>query len=171
MTADPLALAIFTAASLRSAHQKRRQATMAGNARGFTLIELMVTVAVIAILAAIAMPSYSDYVKRGKIPQATSNLASMRVKLEQYFQDTRTYVGSCAAGTVAPLPAADDFTYTCPAANLTATTFTVQAAGTGVMAGFTYTIDQNNTKTTTAVPSGWGTAPITCWVTKKGGGC
>ncbi len=137
---------------------------------GFTLIELMVTIAIVSILAAVALPSYSDYVIRGRIPQATNNLASMRVKLEQYFQDNRTYVGACADGTVAPpLPASDDFTYTCP--TLTATTYTVQAAGTGKMNGFTYTIDQANTKTTTAVPTGWGTAPIACWVVKKGGAC
>ncbi|OWW21746.1 type IV pilin protein [Noviherbaspirillum denitrificans] len=136
---------------------------------GFTLIELMVAVAIVAILAAVALPSYSNYVMRGRIPQATNNLATMRVKLEQYFQDNRTYIGACAAGTVAPLPTSDDFTYTCP--TLTATTYTVQAAGTGKMSGFTYTIDQENTKTTTAVPAGWGTAPIACWVTKKGGVC
>ena len=136
---------------------------------GFTLIELMVTVAVVAILAAIALPAYTDYVIRGRIPQATNNLAGMRVKLEQYFQDNRTYVGACASGTVAELPASDDFTYTCP--TLTATAYTVQAAGTGTMNGFTYTIDQDNTKTTTAVPSGWGTAPIACWVLNKGGAC
>jgi len=138
---------------------------------GFTLIEMMITVAIAAILAAVALPAYTDYVKRGRISQATNNLSSMRVKLEQYFQDNRTYVGACASGTVAPLPATDDFTYSCP--TLTATTFTVQATGvtTGSMNGFTYTIDQANAKSTTALPSGWGTAPVSCWVIKKGGVC
>ncbi len=147
--------------------------------RGFTLIELMVVVVVVAILAAIALPSYTEYITRGKITEATSNLADMRVKLEQYFQDNRTYVGACAAGTTAPLPTgAKYFTYTCPAAALTATTFTVQAdgvAGQG-MGGFVYTVDQNNTKATTitagsaAAAAGW-TGNATCWVTKKGGLC
>jgi type IV pilus assembly protein PilE len=138
---------------------------------GFTLIEMMITVAIAAILAAVAIPSYSDYVKRGRISQATNNLASMRVKLEQYYQDNRTFVGACAAGTVAPLPPADDFTYSCP--TLTATTYTIQATGvtTGTMNGFTYTIDQSNNKATTALPSGWGTVPVACWVVKKGGAC
>lgn len=136
---------------------------------GFTLLELMVTVVIIGILTSIAMPQYSEYVKRSKIPQATSNLATMRVKLEQYFQDNRTYLGACADGTLAPLPAADDFSYTCP--TLTATTYVVQAVGGASMPGFTYTIDESNNKKTTALPAGWGTAPVDCWVRKKGGAC
>lgn len=136
---------------------------------GFNLIELMITVAVVGIITAIAVPKYGDYVKQGKIPQATSKLATLRVQLEQYYQDNRTYVGACTSGTVAPLPVADNFTYSCP--TLTATTFTVSAAGSGSMNGFTYTIDQAGTRTTTAVPTGWGTAPVSCWVTRKGGAC
>lgn len=137
---------------------------------GFTLIELMIVVVIVGILAAIALPAYTDYIKRGKIPQATSALSSMRIKLEQYFQDQRKYTGACDGASVAPLPAADAFTYTCP--TLDATHYTVQATGNGTMTGFTYTIDQDNVKTTTNLPSAaWGTAPITCWVTAKGGAC
>ena len=138
---------------------------------GFTLLEMMVTVAIIGILAAVAIPSYRDYTIRGKIPQATNTLATLRVQLEQYYQDNRTYVGACAANTVAPLPASDDFTYSCP--TLTDTAFTVQAAGVSskAMNGFTYTIDQSNSRRTTSLPSGWGTVPVECWVTKKGGAC
>jgi type IV pilus assembly protein PilE len=138
-------------------------------AKGFTLVELMITVAIVGILAAIALPTYNTYITRGRIPQATNNLAAMRVKMEQYFQDNRTYVGACAAGTVAALPAVDDFTYSCPV--LTATTYTVQAVGGARMAGFTYTIDHNNAKVTTAVPADWGTAGTACWIVKKGGIC
>ena len=77
------------------------------SATGFTLIEVMITVAIIAILAAVAIPSYTDYITRSKIQEATSSLLAMRTKMEQYFQDQRTYVGACAANTVAPLPAAN----------------------------------------------------------------
>ena len=111
--------------------------------------------------------------RRSKIAEATSQLSSMRVKLEQYFQDNRTYVGACAAGTVAPLPASPQvkyFTFTCP--TLTATTYTVTATGVAGqgMTGFVYTIDQANNRATTSVPTGWNAA-TNCWTLKKDGSC
>lgn len=143
---------------------------------GFTLIELMIAVVVVAILTAIALPSYQEYVTRGKIAEATANLADMRVKLEQFFQDNRTYVGACVAGTTAPLPTGTRyFTFTCP--TRTATTFTITAtgiAGAG-MGGFVYTVDQANAQATTitggsaAATNGWTGAA--CWVIRKGGAC
>jgi len=148
-----------------------QQKAVVARQAGVTLIELMVTLVIVAILSAVAVPAYNDYVKRGRIPTATNNLSAMRVKLEQYFQDNRQYSGACVAASSAPLPAADDFTYTC---TLAANTFTVTATGSGVMSGFTYTIDESNNKKTTAVPTGWGTVPsggYTCWVRKKGGAC
>lgn len=137
---------------------------------GFTLIELMIAIGIISILAAIAVPAYTDYVQRGKISEATSQLSMMAVKLEQYFQDNRTYAGACAAGTTAPLPTGTDyFTYGCA---LGANTYTVTATGVAPkgMGGFAYTIAPNNAKATTSVPAGW-TANASCWVTRKDGSC
>jgi prepilin-type N-terminal cleavage/methylation domain-containing protein len=59
--------------------------------RGFTLLELMIVVVVVAVLAGIALPSYSDYMLRGKFSEATGNLADLRVKMEQAYGDNRRY--------------------------------------------------------------------------------
>src|SRR5687767_9392674 len=144
------------------------------NGRGFTLIELIVAILVVAILTAIAVPGYRDHVRRGKITEATSGLADMRVKLEQYFQDNRTYVGACVAGTVAPLPTNPRyFTFACP--TLTATTFTVTATGVAGqnMNGFAYSVTdanvQSSTMTADAASAGFVTN-ATCWISRKGAG-
>lgn len=137
--------------------------------KGFTLIELMVTVAIIGILAAIALPMYGAYVTRSKIPEATSALAGMRIRLEQYYQDNRNY-GSTAAACGLAVPSGPNFTYTCVWRG-TDQTYLLTATGVGSMNGFAYTIDEGGNRATTAVPTGWGTAPISCWVSKKGGEC
>ena len=141
--------------------------------KGFTMIELLIVIAIIGILAAIALPQYSAYVTRSKITEAVAGLSGMKVRMEQFFQDNRTYAGACAAGTVAPLPAAADskyFNFSCP--TKTATAFTVQADGKAgtAMAGFTYTIDQTDARATPAVPAGW-TSSTACWVLTQGGTC
>lgn len=136
---------------------------------GFTLIELMVVVAIIAILSAIALPAYTDYITKSRIPDATSNLASKRVQLEQYFQDNRTYVGAPACNNDAT--SSRFFTFSCSVA-ATATSYTLQAAGTGPMSGFSYTVDQSNTKASNISYSGWSNpSPNNCWATSKSGGC
>jgi len=150
---------------------------------GFTLIELMVTVAIVAILAGIAIPSYTSYITRSKLLEATSNLLGMRTKMELYFQDNRSFVGACAPGTVAPLPAPavagqpagtlKYFTISCP--TLTdgpPQAYTIRADGNDPsVAGLTLTINQANVRTTVSVPAGWTMPSGNCWVSKKGGDC
>lgn len=145
---------------------------------GFTLIELMIVIVIIGVLAGIAIPAYNDYLMRARISEAVNGLSDMRVKMEQYFQDNRSYAGACAAGTLAPLPAdTKNFTFTCEnacgggATTLTDVGYQVRACGIGSAAGFVYTINQANVKTTEGVPAGWLGAPSNCWVLNKGGGC
>jgi type IV pilus assembly protein PilE len=136
---------------------------------GMTLIELMVVIAIIAILASIGVPTYRDYVTRGKLAEAYAALSAQRVKMEQYYQDLRTYNGACVAGTVAPLPTGQYFTYAC---DINDQTYTLTASGVSTqgMAGFRFTVDQNNARATTSVPSGW-TSSATCWIRDKSGKC
>ncbi len=141
----------------------------ARRAAGFTLIEIMIVVALIAILTAVAVPSYREYVLRGQIPEATANLATMQVQLEQYFQDRRTYVGAPAC---APSETRSRyFDFGC-AGTETATVFTLTATGKGSMAGFRYSVNQANQRVTLAMPTGWTLPnPNTCWATRKSGQC
>ena len=86
---------------------------------GFTLIELMITVAIIAILSAIAIPQYSEYVMRSRITEATMTLSDQRLKMERFFQDNRSFTpaglpAACTANTVAPPPGPTaHFNFTC----------------------------------------------------------
>jgi type IV pilus assembly protein PilE len=68
-----------------------------GRARGFTLIELMITVAVVAILAAIALPSYAAFMKKSRRGDAEATLMDIAQREQQYLLDTRTYAASVAA--------------------------------------------------------------------------
>ncbi len=142
--------------------------------QGFTLIELLIAVAIISILAVVALPAYTDYVMRGKIPDATSALATKRMAMEQYFQDNHTYVGA-DAGTypcVADAASSKYFTFAC--GGLSATGYTISATGKGSMAGFVYTIDAKNSKGSTITappaPKNWA-GSASCWITKAGGQC
>ena len=141
-------------------------------ARGFTLIEMMIVVGVIGILAAIAIPNYSDYVRRGKIIEATQRLSEARTKLEQWFLDNRTYVGGCAEPPqkLGNLGGNSPFSLACNAPD--ATHYTVTATGNsaqGMEAAFVYTIDQTNAKAS-AGPSGWS-GNGSCWAIRKDGSC
>jgi type IV pilus assembly protein PilE len=146
------------------------------NALGFTIIELMIVVAIVAIIASVGIPAYQDYVIRGKLAEAYSTLSSQRVKMEQYYQDTRDYSNACTPYTVAPPPTGKYFIYACT--NLSANTYTISATGNptqGVDSQFVFTIDQDNNKWTVSVPPAWTipaqTAPNGCWVRAKDGRC
>jgi len=66
--------------------------------KGFTLIELLVVVAIIGILAAIAIPQFSEYRKRGFDARALSDLRNAATGEEAYFADTESYVTCANAG-------------------------------------------------------------------------
>ena len=134
-------------------------------AGGFTLIEAMIVVAIVALLASIAFPAYTEYVIRGRLSEAHSGLLTKRVELEQFFQDNRTFVGyDCTANGTA------NFGFSCT--TQTATTYTLQADGAAGTStdDFVFTLTETNARATTGVPTGWQAAGA-CWVIKKNGSC
>jgi len=133
--------------------------------RGFTLIELMVTIAIVAILTAIALPSYNAYVQRSRVPVALDALSSFATRMEQRYQDTGNYASGSACGV--SLPTVENFSVSCSLGS-SGQAFTATATGAGLMTGYTYTIDSNGVRMTTAHPHG---VPTTnCWST-RGGTC
>ncbi|MEN9659629.1 MAG: hypothetical protein RL571_3094 [Pseudomonadota bacterium] len=133
------------------------------NPHGFTLIEVMVTIAIVGILASIAIPQYTDYVTRSRLVEAQSKLSDTRVRLEQFFVNNRTYVGfTCTQAAIGN----ENFGITCT--TQTANTFTITATGTNKMTGFSFTLDDLNQKTSAITAAGWSTpSPNNCWVSRK----
>lgn len=136
--------------------------------RGFSLIEMMITVAIIGILASIAVPQYNDYVTRSRLVEAQSKLNETRVRLEQYFVNNRTYAGFICKQDAA---AGEKFNINCPA-DPDATTFSITATGTGSMAGFAFSLNDLNQRSSTITAKGWKAHdPNNCWVTRKPDQC
>jgi type IV pilus assembly protein PilE len=95
----------------------RKEKMMGSKTEGFTLIELMIVVAIVGILAAIAYPSYTEYVRRTHRTEIAGILMEQSQVLERYFTKTGTYVAAPVAGsnawyTVAVAPTATDFILT-----------------------------------------------------------
>ena len=142
--------------------------------RGFTLIEVMIVVAIIAILASVALPSYQEYILRSRLVEGTNELSTLRARMEQHFQDNRTYATTgvftapCLP-TVPGRPKAGTFTVECAAADLTATTYIITATGSSQTASFTFTVNEQGIRATTG--SSWGHTSTTCWLMTKGDSC
>ncbi len=138
--------------------------------KGFTLVEVMVVVIIVAILASVALPSYRDYVTRSNIPEATSTLSTLRVRMEQCFQDNHSYVSPpCNCG--AP---GKNFNFSCAAGTPTATTYVLQAVGKEAMAGFAYSVNELNAQSSVVnapADGNWQSDTQACWITKTGGQC
>jgi type IV pilus assembly protein PilE len=102
-------------------------------ARGFTLIEIVITIAIVGILVAIAVPSYQDHLRKGRRAEAQAFLTHVAQKQQQYLLDARAYaVGTTALADLslsAPASVSTHYTVTI-AAGATTPSFTITAAPT-----------------------------------------
>jgi type IV pilus assembly protein PilE len=149
--------------------ESEMQSRAHGRSRGFSLIELMVTIAVIAVLAGVALPSYRDQIARGKRSDVQTALVEDAAYMQRYYAANNTYLA--ANGVTPTLPAAQspkgpagaNYTITIDAApNTTDTTFRLTATPTGGMASDpcgSFTYDNLGTKGIT----GTGLTVANCW--------
>ncbi len=124
------------------------------NQKGFTLVELMITVAIIAILASIALPSYQDSVRQTRRAAAQADLMELASHMERLYTANSTY----DASTALPNTGSDFYDYSFPSAP-TASTFTIQAVpktGTAQASDTCGTMSISHTGATTPSTSG-------CW--------
>ena len=132
---------------------------------GFTLIELMLAVAIVGILTAVALPSYNSYILRTRLAEAHGALAAAQPQLEQYWSNG--FPHSYAGFDKLP-PASTNFTYALQDAD--ASGYTLVATGRNAAASFVYTLDEAGRRATSGAPAGWTTS-ASCWVDRKAGGC
>ncbi|GAB4059387.1 type IV pilin protein [Uliginosibacterium sediminicola] len=162
-------------------HRFSRFRVLDSLARGFTLLELLIVIAIISILASVALPAYRDYLMRGRMVDMTNALTTLRVKMEQNYQDNRTYASAdvgvwpCATSELSAinssLTSGAHFSINCGAPSATSYTLTAAGVAGTDMAGGSYRIDQDGSKSSTS-PSAWGSVTsTTCWLINRGSSC
>ena len=130
------------------------QSNIKSRTAGFTLIELIFVVAIVAILLALAYPAYTDQIRKARRADAVSTLMATAQYLERCFTQTNAY-----NGCTQPSGAAADGYYTISMTTYTANAYTIQAAPQGAQASDpcgTYTLDYLGNKSA-------GSADHRCW--------
>jgi type IV pilus assembly protein PilE len=174
LSSGPNASALVAAARSNSFSTKD---CMSKRNRGFTLIELMIAVAIVAILAAVALPAYNQYVFRSRIPAGLDALSAFQTRMEQRYQDVGYYANTVVTGGVSgpgttcalASTSVSNFTVTCALGTGTDPQhYTATATGSGPVTGVSFSVDDQGTRKTLTHPK--GVPAQNCW-SLRGGSC
>jgi type IV pilus assembly protein PilE len=130
--------------------------------RGFTLLELMVALVVVAILTAVALPSYRQHVQKSRRADATTTLLTLAQAMERWYSERGTYAGATVGSSGLMPSTSPQGYYTLSITSQDANGFRITAAPAGAQAGDacgSYTLDQAGAREV----SGGSLTAAQCW--------
>lgn len=133
--------------------------------KGFTLIEILTALVIIAILAAVAMPAYSSYMRKARIHEAFASLLAFHSQEDLFWTNNHSY-GQTNCGVGALPTGSTYFSYVCNLNN-SGQGYLVTAKGQGKLLNYNYTIDQAGQRVTIDFPGVSG-LPASCWLDAPG---
>jgi type IV pilus assembly protein PilE len=140
-------------------------------AKGFSLMELMITLAIVGILASIAYPSYQEQVAKSRRTEASGALLSAAQALERYYSANGRYTATAAGSTLpsvflTKVPENGTAYYTVASSSASANAFTLKASRAGVMASDScgdFTLDETGSLAITDKPACSSKTISDCW--------